>query len=78
LRAALRYRPDVVFFLTDDATPMSEADLAEALELAEGSVTIHAVEFGEGPDHARRNSLWRLAEGTGGERRYVDTSRLDR
>lgn len=75
---ALRFRPDVVFFLTDDDTPMTAGEMAEILGRAVGAVTIHTVEFGQGPDHGRNNLLTELATRTGGERCYVDTTRLPR
>ncbi|MEQ8847112.1 hypothetical protein [Botrimarina sp.] len=75
LLAALRYGPDVVFFLTDDDLPMARNEIEEVVGKARGT-TIHAIEFGGGPDHGRDNFLRELAERTGGQRRYVDTSRL--
>lgn len=75
---ALRFRPDVIFFLTDDDTPMTTGEMAEILGDAIGAVTIHTVEFGQGPDHGRKNFLTELATRTGGERCYVDTSLLPR
>ena len=78
LDTALRQRPDVIFFLTDDDSPMTPGEMAEVLADAIGAVTIHAVEFGKGPDHGRRNFLVELAERTGGSRCYVDTTRLPR
>lgn len=75
---ALRFRPDVIFFLTDDMTPMTPGQMAEILGDAIGAVTIHTVEFGQGPDHGRQNFLTELSDRTGGERCYVDTSRLPR
>lgn len=78
LEAALRFRPDVVFFLTDDDTPMTPAQLAEVIGDAQGAVTIHTIEFGKGPDHGRRNFLLDLAQQTGGQRAYVDTTQLPR
>jgi hypothetical protein len=78
LEEALDFRPDVIFFLTDDETPMTPSQLAEIIEDASGGVTIHTIEFGDGPDHGRRNFLVELAEQTGGQHSYVDTSMLSR
>lgn len=75
---ALRNRPDVIFFLTDDDSPMTRDQLAEILGDAIGAATIHTVEFGRGPDHGQRNFLIELAEATGGTRCYVDTTLLPR
>lgn len=78
LDEALAFRPDVIFFLTDDETPMTASQLAEIIDDASGGVTIHTIEFGDGPDHGRRNFLVELAEQTGGQHSYVDTSMLSR
>ncbi len=78
LNRALRHRPDVIFFLTDEDSPMSRGEMAEILGKAIGAVTIHTVEFGRGPDHGKRNFLIDLAEETGGTRCYVDTTLLPR
>jgi hypothetical protein len=78
LEEALAFRPDVIFFLTDDETPMTPGELNEIVADASGRVTIHTIEFGKGPDHGRRNFLVELAEQTGGQHSYVDTSMLSR
>lgn len=78
LDEALAFRPDVIFFLTDDETPMTASQLAEIIDDASGGVTIHTIEFGDGPDHGRRNFLVELAEQTGGQHSYVDTTMLSR
>jgi hypothetical protein len=78
LDEAIAFRPDVIFFLTDDETPMTRAQLKEIIDDASGGVTIHTIEFGKGPDDGRRNFLVELAEQTGGQHSYVDTSMLSR
>ncbi|QDV80609.1 hypothetical protein [Botrimarina mediterranea] len=78
LEEAFAFRPDVIFFLTDVDTPMTAGQLAEAIADAAGSVAIHTIEFGKGPSDGRRNFLVELAEGTGGQHAYVDTSMLSR
>lgn len=78
LEEAIRFRPDVIFFLTDDDTPMTPGQLDQIVEEAAGSVTIHTIEFGKHPDHGRTNFLTELAGRTGGQRVYVDTTLLSR
>lgn len=76
LRRALRFGPDVVFFLTDAEDPMTPRELRDVLDEASGSVAIQVIEFGKGPWLGRRNFLVELAEQTGGGHTYVDTERL--
>lgn len=77
LLAALRLGPDVVFFLTDADGPMSEIDMREVQQLNRRvNAMISTVEFGRGPDPGRFNFLKALAERTGGQYGYVNTSAL--
>ncbi|TWT96840.1 hypothetical protein Pla108_26140 [Botrimarina colliarenosi] len=78
LEEAIAFRPDVIFFLTDDDTPMTANQLDQIVDEASGAVTIHTIEFGKGPNHGRRNFLGELAAQTGGQHAYVDTTRLPR
>jgi hypothetical protein len=84
LRQALRFQPDVIFFLTDADDEMSHFDVADIFERAQGSGTqIACIEFGVGPDGSPRpreggNFLTRLAAETGGDYVYVDTATLGR
>jgi hypothetical protein len=76
LLLALRMSPDVVFFLTDADEPrMSAGQLARIARANRGS-TVHAIEFGFGPQVDRDNFLVRLAEQNLGRHIYVDISRL--
>lgn len=78
LKLALAMHPDVIFFLTDAAEPqLSPSDLA-AIRRQNNRVnaTIHAIEFGAGPDQGGMNFLKRLALQNGGTRVYVDVTRL--
>jgi len=74
LRAALRLRPDVIFFLTDGDEPaLTAAQLATIRRQAAG-IVIHAIEFGPGPKPAQDGFLAALARQNGGEYVYVDIS----
>ncbi len=79
LKNAIRLGPDVVFFLTDADDPMSPADLAEIAALNRRyNASICSIEFGRGPQHGRNNFLKQLADATGGQHGYVNTSVLRR
>ncbi len=76
LVAAIKLQPDVIFFLTDADEPKLWPDqLARINRLAAG-ITIHAIEFGYGPQSDADNFLVRLARQNGGQHAYVDVSRL--
>lgn len=79
LRQSLRMEPDVIFFLTDADDAMSTVEMQQlaALNRRVGA-TICTIEFGRGPQHGQRNFLVQLAEATGGQYGYVDTTRLAR
>lgn len=79
LSHALRYTPDVIFFLTDSDHPMSVNDLAQIRrQNARVGATICTIEFGSGPPRRRDNYLKQLARSTGGQYGYVDATRLER
>ncbi len=76
LRLALvRLKADTVFFLTD-ADEMTLKDVEEVTRLNTQHATIHAIEFGLGPDLDESPALRALAERNGGTYRYVDTTRF--
>jgi hypothetical protein len=76
LMRAIELHPDVIFFLTDADEPvLSPRQLHEIGRRAAG-VTIHAIEFGFGPQRDSDNFLAKLAQQNGGEHKYVDVSRL--
>lgn len=76
---ALRYQPDAIFFLTDADDPMPAAELAEIrFRNRRAGASINTIEFGRGPPTSKRNFLSRLAEQSGGQYGYVDTTRLGR
>lgn len=78
LYRAIGLQPDVIFFLTDDDTPMTSTDLKQLKRRNRGRTVINAIEFGKGPPHGRRNFLVQLAALSGGNYAYVNTRKLGR
>jgi len=76
LLRAIALAPDVIFFLTDDDTPMLAVDLKHLRRRNRGRAAINAIEFGSGPAHGRRNFLVQLTEQTRGQYVYINTRRL--
>jgi hypothetical protein len=76
LLLAIKLKPDVIFFLTDaDEPKLSPSQLARLHREAAG-ITIHAIEFGFGPQADRDNFLVQLARENGGRHAYVDIAKL--
>lgn len=77
LRMALAMGPDVVFFLTDadSSPPAREIDDLQTRAIR-GGTTIHSIQFGSGAAAAGSNWLKRLADGLGGQYRYIDVTSL--
>ncbi len=77
LRRAIAMRSDAIFFLTDTDTPMAAGDVASAIRRARrNSTAIHTIEFGFNASQSKENFLTQLAQATGGQYDYVDTSKL--
>ncbi len=76
LRAALAFRPEVIFFLTD-ADLMSRQDVTEILAQV-GKTRIQAVEFGLVGGLNGSAPLRSLARSTGGSYRYIDVRTFGR
>ncbi|MEX2026544.1 MAG: hypothetical protein WEH44_04570 [Pirellulaceae bacterium] len=73
LFAALRYKPDVIFLLTDAGDPLLGAGQLRAIRTAAaGRTAIHCLHFGAGPPSGEKNFLERLAEGNDGSYVYID------
>jgi hypothetical protein len=71
LLAALKLRPEVLFWLTDGGDPIPDGNqLALVRRLAAGRTQIHCLHFGRGPADERAGFLQRLARDTGGHYRY--------
>jgi hypothetical protein len=67
----------VIFFLTDADDPMPPEELDKVVELNRRiGATIATIQFGEGPRKAGENFLTKLAQLTGGQFGYVDTTQL--
>ncbi len=76
LAAAIRMRPDVIFFLTDADNPMTPAELDKIRSGNGGGASINTIEFGAGSAPRGENSLQRLARQNRGAYVFVDTRRL--
>lgn len=75
MKLAIKLRPDVIFFLTDGDEPkLTRRDLDTIRRMASG-ITIHAIEFGPGPQAEAPGFLATLAEENGGKYVYVDLSK---
>jgi Mg-chelatase subunit ChlD len=77
LSLAIRMRPDVIFLLTDGDKPtLTARELARIDRIGPG-IVIHTVQFGVGPQRGDRGWMGKLAQQSGGEYAYVDTTKLD-
>jgi len=78
LRMALRFAPDVVFFLTDARVPrLSQRELLEIKHRADDVGTvIHAIEFGDQPLAPASSFLRELAGMNRGQYQYINIRRL--
>lgn len=75
LRLAIKLRPDVIFFLTDADEPQLTRPQLDSLQRLAAGITIHAIEFGQGPKPKGKNFLAVLAQENGGQYTYVDISK---
>lgn len=77
LKLALRFGPEVLFFLTDaDEPQLVAAELDQLHRLNLGRTRIHTIEFGKGPAIDADNFLKRLARQNDGTYRYHDVKRF--
>jgi hypothetical protein len=76
LMLAINLQPDVIFFLTDADEPKLWPGQLDKIHRAAAGITIHAIEFGFGPQSESENFLVKLARDNGGTHGYVDISRL--
>ena len=78
MKMALGLGPDVIFFLTDAQRPrLTAPELQQIRRLnSRYGASIHAIEFGNGPDQGGDNFLKRLARQNNGRHTYVDISVL--
>ena len=76
LKLAIKYKPDVIFFLTDAAVPRLDADQLRTINRWAVGISINAIEFGRGPKQGGDNFLNRLARQNGGQYTYLDIVKL--
>ncbi len=74
LKRAIKYRPDVIFFLTDAAYPRLDGNQLHDINRWAVGITISAIEFGRGPKQGGPNFLNRLAQQNGGQYSYINIS----
>ncbi len=71
--AALRYKPDVIFLLTDGGDPyLNQAQISDLKKYCGGRTSIYSVQFGFGPLQDKQNFMTKIAKETGGNFHYVD------
>jgi hypothetical protein len=79
LKLAIRFAPDVIFFLTDADDPMSASELAEiSRENTRAQAAICVIEFGRRQSPSPGNFLTELARQSGGRYGYVNTASLQK
>jgi hypothetical protein len=79
LREAIRFAPDVIFFLTDADDAMSPSELAEIARLnCRSRAAICVIEFGRRATPPENNFLTELARESGGQYGYVNAAALSR
>ena len=76
LLKAFSMQPDVIFFLTDADEPRLSAGRLYDIHRRAAGITIHAIEFGLGPQRDSNNFLVKLARQNGGQHQYVDVTEL--
>ena len=77
LKMAVGMRPDVIFFLTDEDSPMSADELKEIRRLNQRIASINTIQFcGIGNSSGPANFLVRLSQQNGGKYIYIDRSKL--
>ena len=78
LNLALRFSPDVIFFLTDaDQPALSPGQLERINRRNRGNASINTIEFGLGPQLDSENFLAALARQNGGHHVYFDVTKID-
>ncbi len=82
LSLAIRMRPDVIFLLTDGDKPLVTARELARIDRVGPGIMIHTIQFGDGPPTVSTRCpggqgwMEKLAKQSGGEYRYVDTTKL--
>jgi len=71
--SGLRFKPDVLFLLTDGGHPeISAGELTQIRRRASGRTTIHTIQFGVGQQSGEPSFMQRLAKQNGGHFHYVN------
>jgi len=71
--SGLRFKPDVLFLLTDGGYPdVNAGQLSQIRRRASGRTTIHTIQFGLGQLSAEPSFMQRLAKQNGGHFHYVN------
>ncbi|MCA9197919.1 MAG: hypothetical protein KDA87_10290 [Planctomycetales bacterium] len=76
LRMALGMSPDVIFFLTDADEPTLTMEEMRTVERLNRGTTIHAIEFGFGPQGRQKSFLAVLAQRNMGQHAYINLAEL--
>ncbi|MBA4030837.1 MAG: hypothetical protein C0478_08090 [Planctomyces sp.] len=77
LKLALKFSPEVIYFLTDaDEPELTSIERKELIRLNQGRSRIHTIEFGQGPELNTENFLKKVARENGGSYRYEDVTRF--
>ncbi|MBL8829573.1 MAG: hypothetical protein JNM18_21520 [Planctomycetaceae bacterium] len=76
LELGLGLAPDVLFFLTDAGTPLSEGQIARITRANRAGTVLHSIEFGEGPPVGGESTLQRLSRENFGRYVYIDITKL--
>jgi len=77
LSLAIRMRPDVIFLLTDGDKPIVTSQELARIDRIGPGIIIHTIQFGQGPNRDANGWMGKLARQSGGEYRYVDTTKLE-
>jgi hypothetical protein len=70
-------RPDAIFLLTDGDKPFVTARELARIDRIGPGIRIHTIQFGEGSQTGGRGWMGKLAQQSGGEYKYVDTTNLE-
>jgi hypothetical protein len=78
LKAALKIKPDVIFWLTDADRPKLDDEQIDRLTRLSAGTIIHTIEFGQGPQNEKdkNNFLQKIADGSAGEHLYLDVKKM--
>ena len=78
LKMGVNLGSDVIFFLTDAADSLNQSDIDELAERClSRRTTIHAIEFGTGPNPGQERWIEQLARRTGGKYKYLNVMNIE-